>query len=66
MSDWVDTNGCNTTPMVTAISGTVERRTYSDCSDDAEVVFYKVTDGPHVWDLLPNTTEVVVNFFETH
>ena len=63
VGDWRNANGCAESATVDAISGTVARFTWSDCTTGAPVIFYRVTDGTHVWPLLPNTTEVVLDFF---
>jgi polyhydroxybutyrate depolymerase len=66
VADWVQANGCNASPTLDEVSAGVERQTYADCTSGAPVIFYKVTDGAHVWELLPNTTEVVLDFFAEH
>jgi polyhydroxybutyrate depolymerase len=63
VSDWRASNGCAEAPQVEQLSDKVERRSFTGCASGADVVFYRVADGAHVWDLLPNTTEVVLDFF---
>ena len=52
---WVKNNGCRPTPTVQkvpdkVVDGThVERRTYSDCRDKADVVLYVIDGGGHTW-----------------
>jgi polyhydroxybutyrate depolymerase len=66
ISDWRHANGCTDNVQLEQVSDKVERQTWSECSSGAPVVFYKVSDGAHVWQLLPNTTEVVLDFFLAH
>ena len=63
VSDWRGANGCADGAQVEQLSDKIERQTWSQCTSGAPVVFYKVRDGAHVWPLLPNTTEVVLDFF---
>lgn len=63
VGDWRASNGCAESPRVEPLSDRVERRTWTHCTSGADVVFYRVVDGAHVWELLPNTTEVVLDFF---
>ena len=53
---WTQNNNCVLTPDTVAIPDTclsdsshVQKITYADCSDSAQVVFYKVINGGHSW-----------------
>jgi polyhydroxybutyrate depolymerase len=47
---WVDANGCDPAPQVEAMhGGRVERRSWSGCGDDAEVVLYSLEGWGHDW-----------------
>jgi polyhydroxybutyrate depolymerase len=63
ITDWRWANGCAESYAVERITDKIERRTWTGCSSGADVVFYRVVDGTHVWQLLPNTAEVVLDFF---
>jgi polyhydroxybutyrate depolymerase len=45
---WVKHNNCNQTPTITE-SGNITIRTYSNGTDDSEVVLYTVNNGEHWW-----------------
>jgi len=55
LSYWTDFNGCvqvNTVllPDLDPTDGcTVEKTTYSNCSDESNIIFYKVINGGHNW-----------------
>ncbi len=66
LADWRVKNGCAGEPAFELVGSNIEHQTWSGCSQGGDVEFYKVPDGAHVWDLLENTTEVVVNFFLAH
>lgn len=53
---WVDRNDCNSEPRYTEIENsnlldlsTVEKFSYDQCTNGAEVWFYKITNGGHTW-----------------
>ncbi len=53
---WVDNNNCSETPAVEDLPdtdpsdySTVEKFTYSDCDEDAEVILYDIDGGGHHW-----------------
>lgn len=46
---WAATNGCNPQPQTTAVSGSVERRTFAGCQAGATVELYVVGGGGHTW-----------------
>jgi polyhydroxybutyrate depolymerase len=45
----VENNGCNKTPMTRNISEDVTQISYGGCKGNAEVIFYRVNKGGHVW-----------------
>ena len=55
ISHWVGINACDPTPAteslpdVEADGTTVDRQTYTGCTSDASVVFYRVNGGGHTW-----------------
>jgi polyhydroxybutyrate depolymerase len=63
IGDWRAANGCAEAPRVEPITGEVERRTWSDCRSGADVIFYRVAGGTHTWQLVPNTSELILDFF---
>ncbi len=64
---WHKSNGCDASPIITTPLTKVEKHLWQQgCTNNAEVVFYKVTGAPHKWDILPNTTELVMAFFNRH
>ena len=42
-------NGCHPTPTTLMETGNVTGIRYSDCHQDADVVFYTIADGGHTW-----------------
>lgn len=46
---WAKRNGCKAGPSDSAISATVTRRTYSQCTHGADVVLYTIEHGGHTW-----------------
>jgi polyhydroxybutyrate depolymerase len=65
LGDWVSQNGCGAPTIDNPTEG-VERQSFDDCTSGVDIVFYKIADGAHVWTLLSNTTEVVMDFLLTH
>lgn len=64
---WRKSNGCDKSPDITTPLAKVEKHVWQQgCANNAEVVFYKVTGAPHKWDILPNTTKLVMAFFNRH
>lgn len=63
ISDWRQSNGCTDNVHHEQLNDKVELFTWSECNGTAQVVFYKVRDGGHIWHLVGNTTEVVLDFF---
>jgi len=61
---WRDANGCDTRVDATGLPGDVERRTWIDCSADAEIALYVLENGRHAW---PDfASEVIWEFFSRH
>jgi polyhydroxybutyrate depolymerase len=46
---WAARNGCFPTPVDVMIAADVTRREYRACTDDADVVFYRIEGGGHTW-----------------
>ncbi|WP_305785621.1 alpha/beta hydrolase family esterase [Symbioplanes lichenis] len=51
---WARLDGCRQGPDATPVTEHVTRLTYSQCDRGAEVVFYRISNGGHVW---PGATE---------
>ena len=81
LAQWRALDGCSAMPSDDARSSGVEKVTFDECHDGAEVVEYFVDDMGHVWpggvNRLParlvgkpsdklNATDVIWNFFKTH
>ena len=56
---WAQENGCSTTPVTKMASKVVELKTYVNCKNNAEVIFYRITGGGHVWPDSPITERLV-------
>lgn len=79
MAGWAQRNQCSTTTDLET-SGSISGVRYSDCAQNAEVVFYTITGGGHTWpggNPLPvwiagqtsdeiDATRVMWEFFEQH
>lgn len=70
---WVNQNGCNTTPTITAVpntnttdGATAERYLYSGGTNGNTVEHFKVTDGEHSWpgSPMPSSSEVTCMDFD--
>ncbi len=48
MRDWADHNGCQT-DTVERIGGDVRLTEWADCTDNADVLFYRVQGAGHTW-----------------
>ena len=46
---WAARNGCAPVPADSAVAADVTRRTYSHCTNDANVVLYTLIGGGHTW-----------------
>jgi polyhydroxybutyrate depolymerase len=49
MAGWARHDNCAATPKEVRLSSEVRRRTWHDCDDKSEVVFYIVDGGGHTW-----------------
>ncbi len=49
MAAWAARNGCAATPQPLPAQGDVSGLRYSDCRENAEVHFYTVAGGGHIW-----------------
>ena len=56
---WAEHNGCNKTPTANKISEDVTQKTYGGCKGDAEVIFYHINKGGHVWPDPPTAEQLV-------
>jgi polyhydroxybutyrate depolymerase len=48
-ANWARRNRCAPRPVETAVAAGVTRREYTNCADDASVVFYTIRGGGHTW-----------------
>ena len=48
-ADWARRNRCAPTPVESAAASDVTRLEYTDCADDASVMFYTIKGGGHTW-----------------
>ena len=46
---WAEHNGCNKNPTAKKISEDVTQNSYGECKGNAEVAFYHINKGGHVW-----------------
>lgn len=61
---WGSANGCGDGPRISAVSDNIELRLWAPCNGSAEIRFYVISDGGHVWpDWAPET---IWDFFEQH
>jgi hypothetical protein len=49
MSNWSRRNQCGPNPIESAVAADVTRLEYTDCADDAGVVFYTIKGEGHQW-----------------
>ena len=49
MTQWARRNGCNGAPADSDVAIDVARRSYTQCTDSADVVLYSVKGGGHTW-----------------
>lgn len=64
VADWVDTDGCSTSPAVSTPSANLEVRDWnSGCENESRVQLQVVSGGGHTWNLLPDTSATVLDFF---
>jgi polyhydroxybutyrate depolymerase len=66
-ANWAARNGCEAGPAVTFEEGTATGETWTDCLDDADVVFYTIEDGTHSWPRGEvNASDLIWSFFQAH
>lgn len=61
---WLAADGCIDDPEISAAGPRVELRRWADCRADAEIVFYVIEGGGHVWPA--NASELIWAFFARH
>ena len=61
---WRQANQCSNDVQVRQISDNVELRSWTSCSDGAEIRFVVIADGGHVWP--DGASEQIWSFFEQH
>lgn len=81
VASWAKHNGCSSTPMESRVAPDVTRRTYGNCAQGADVVFYTIEDGGHTWpggpDVMPawfagrtassiDASRLMWDFFQAH
>ena len=49
VAGWAQRNRCAPTPVDAEVAPDVVRRSYGDCADQADVVFYTIQGGGHTW-----------------
>ncbi len=49
VAGWAHANSCRGPPETQSVSDEVERRSYRECADGAEVEFYVIAGGGHTW-----------------
>ncbi len=47
--EWAARNGCDSEPLIEAVTETITRRTFSGCDSGAEVILYSIAGGGHTW-----------------
>jgi polyhydroxybutyrate depolymerase len=48
-ADWAAHNGCDDTPIDIPATGDVSGIQYTNCDDNADVIFYTIDGGGHTW-----------------
>jgi polyhydroxybutyrate depolymerase len=61
---WRQANGCAADMQVSVIAANVELRTWASCDAGAEIKFYVIADGGHVWP--DDASERIWAFFAEH
>jgi len=64
VEQWRVANGCGLEPSVGKFKEQVELRAWAGCGDGAEIAFYVVEGGDHVWTEF--ASEVIWEFFSRH
>jgi polyhydroxybutyrate depolymerase len=49
VASYAQENGCNPTPSTLMETGNITGIRYSECNQDADVIFYTIADGGHTW-----------------
>ena len=49
VANWARRNRCAAESVETRVAGDVTRRSYSNCANDANVLFYTIEGGGHTW-----------------
>lgn len=49
VASYAQQNGCHPTPLTLMETGNVIGIRYSECDQDADVIFYAIADGGHTW-----------------
>lgn len=49
VAGWARRNRCGASPIESAVADDVERREYTGCANDAQVVLYTIKGGGHTW-----------------
>ena len=60
MREWADHNGC-ATDTVDSLGKDVRLTEWSDCTDNADIDYYRVAGGGHTW---PGAQEIIANAIE--
>jgi len=74
LDEWRQVNDCSLKNAASEISDVVTSYTWSDCSDDAEIVFYHADTGGHTWpgssypgsNMDISASELIWDFFSRH
>jgi polyhydroxybutyrate depolymerase len=56
---WAEHNGCNKNPKSKKISEDVTQKSYGECKGSAQVIFYHINKGGHVWPDPPTAEQLV-------
>jgi polyhydroxybutyrate depolymerase len=48
-ANWARRNRCGSNPVESAVTADITRHEYTNCTDDAAVVFYTIRGGGHTW-----------------
>lgn len=49
VAKWAENNGCDSQNIAEDITEEVSRLSYQDCTDNADVILYRIGDGGHTW-----------------
>ena len=59
VAKWAEHNGCNKNPTTKKISEDVTQNSSGECKGNAEVIFYHINKGGHVWPDCPTAERLV-------